>query len=519
MKRSICLFISLIAWVVAYSHDSKTVFDMRNGLPENRIRAVCQMTDGRMAIATTATVEIYDGTRFHSFPLNPQMAYPLPDYTGKRHLLCDSSGYVWLRNDRTLFVIDTNKGEIVEDVAALIKQLGMSDTDIASWEKNRKYEGDTTAFVKDSYGATWLGTREQGILYINEQRARQFATTADSFVYNRRPNYCSARASRLSVRYAPSATNCTLDTDSYSYLGTRNGVIIINRQDNIVGTINEDYGLLNNNIASMLADHNGNIWVATAGGGISRLTVTGSDSLDITNYSFPDGIRTQGNEFRTCQIHRNDSTGIITVGFVGGTIIFHPDSVKAPCYTFHFPSSPAVANNHNKSLYLLLICACCLLILIIFILLYFRKKRPVTVRRANSLSSDITNTAVDNAVQQMSNKPATTTADEIFLSKLQQAIEEHLGDESFSVQQLSEIMAMDRTVLYRRMQQLTNTSPSVYIKQIRMNVAERLLRETTMTVSDIARQTGFSTAKYFSSAFKETFGKTPLEYRASNTSS
>ena len=105
------------------------------------------------------------------------------------------------------------------------------------------------------------------------------------------------------------------------------------------------------------------------------------------------------------------------------------------------------------------------------------------------------------------------TAEEVFLSKLQTMIEQHLGDEDFSVQSLSEMMAMDRTVLYRRMQAVTGMPPSVYIKQIRLNVAKQLLRETDMAISDIAYKIGFSTVKYFSTTFKEAVGMLPGDYR------
>lgn len=74
-------------------------------------------------------------------------------------------------------------------------------------------------------------------------------------------------------------------------------------------------------------------------------------------------------------------------------------------------------------------------------------------------------------------------------------------------------MAMERSVLYRRMQALTQMSPSDYIRSIRMSVAARLLRETPIPVQEIAFQTGFSTTKYFNRVFKDTFGASPANYR------
>ena len=101
-----------------------------------------------------------------------------------------------------------------------------------------------------------------------------------------------------------------------------------------------------------------------------------------------------------------------------------------------------------------------------------------------------------------------------FLDRLKAIISQHIADEDFTVQSLSEMMAMDRSVLYRRMQTLTGVSPSVYVKNIRMDIARRLLRDSDLSISDIAMKTGFATTKYFSASFKDSFGLTPSEFRA-----
>ncbi len=54
---------------------------------------------------------------------------------------------------------------------------------------------------------------------------------------------------------------------------------------------------------------------------------------------------------------------------------------------------------------------------------------------------------------------------------------------------------------------------------MRLSAAARLLRKTDMSVAEIARQTGFSSTKYFSSSFKESFGVLPNKYRATTESS
>ena len=52
-----------------------------------------------------------------------------------------------------------------------------------------------------------------------------------------------------------------------------------------------------------------------------------------------------------------------------------------------------------------------------------------------------------------------------------------------------------------------------YVNQIRMNEAEKLLRETDLRVSEIAERIGMDNPNYFSARFKERKGIGPLEYR------
>ena len=121
-------------------------------------------------------------------------------------------------------------------------------------------------------------------------------------------------------------------------------------------------------------------------------------------------------------------------------------------------------------------------------------------------------TMAQDIAQQVAEE-SSSSSDLEFLERLKAVVEQHVGDEDFSVQSLSEMMAMDRTVLYRRMQALTGMPPSVYIKNIRLNVARRLLSNTDLPVSDIAAKTGFATTKYFSAVFKDAYGMTPNEFR------
>ena len=98
---------------------------MRDGLAESRIRAVTALPDRRVAIATTATIDIFDGTKFTSIELPPEKSIILDNYEGARQLSCDASGRLWLKNDRKqLFIIDANTGKAIEP-DSLLRELNL----------------------------------------------------------------------------------------------------------------------------------------------------------------------------------------------------------------------------------------------------------------------------------------------------------------------------------------------------------------------------------------------------------
>lgn len=59
-------------------------------------------------------------------------------------------------------------------------------------------------------------------------------------------------------------------------------------------------------------------------------------------------------------------------------------------------------------------------------------------------------------------------------------------------------------------------TPIGYLTQYRLNKSLGLLQNTDMTITEIALSVGFNGNSYFAETFKKNYGKTPLEFRASN---
>ena len=95
--------------------------------------------------------------------------------------------------------------------------------------------------------------------------------------------------------------------------------------------------------------------------------------------------------------------------------------------------------------------------------------------------------------------------DEEFFNELKQAIEKKLPDPQFSVEELSGMLYMGRTTVYRKILALTGETPNQFIRSYRLRRTAQLLEAHAGTVSEIAHLTGFLKPSYFAHCFKEKF--------------
>jgi transcriptional regulator GlxA family with amidase domain len=106
------------------------------------------------------------------------------------------------------------------------------------------------------------------------------------------------------------------------------------------------------------------------------------------------------------------------------------------------------------------------------------------------------------------------SAEEAFLQKLMSILEENLEDEDFGVESLSAALFMSRRQLQRKIRALTGETPTDFIRSVRLEQAKKILEQGAASVSEAAFMTGFSSLPYFSTSFREKFGKSPSEVKA-----
>ena len=105
-----------------------------------------------------------------------------------------------------------------------------------------------------------------------------------------------------------------------------------------------------------------------------------------------------------------------------------------------------------------------------------------------------------------------------FLAKVSDAIYLQLNrGKEIEISQIASAMCMSDRQFYRKINALTNSTPTVYIQRVKIKKAKSLLdRNPQMSFGEIAEKCGFNDYSNFVRAFKNVCGVTPTEYRRSN---
>ena len=108
-------------------------------------------------------------------------------------------------------------------------------------------------------------------------------------------------------------------------------------------------------------------------------------------------------------------------------------------------------------------------------------------------------------------KKKLSSLDEKFMNKVMEVVENHLGEEDFSIEEFDKKLGMGRVQIYRKLKALTGKSPSRYIRTIRLIKARKMIIEKQGNISEIAYSVGFAAPQYFTKCFREEFGYTPSD--------
>lgn len=106
---------------------------------------------------------------------------------------------------------------------------------------------------------------------------------------------------------------------------------------------------------------------------------------------------------------------------------------------------------------------------------------------------------------------------QIIFEKANDYIKINYSDHKLSVQKLADYLYISPSYLNSLFKKEASTTFLKYLINIRLSKAKELLREKTLTISEVAEKVGYPDVSYFSYFFKKNIGKSPREFKNETT--
>lgn len=107
-------------------------------------------------------------------------------------------------------------------------------------------------------------------------------------------------------------------------------------------------------------------------------------------------------------------------------------------------------------------------------------------------------------------------ADEQLLNRMIEIINQNISDSNFNVESLADLVNMSRSSLHRKLKAIIDTTPTDFIRLVRLQEAARLIQEGRYRISEICYLVGINSPSYFIKLFQSQYGMTPKEFEKQN---
>lgn len=98
------------------------------------------------------------------------------------------------------------------------------------------------------------------------------------------------------------------------------------------------------------------------------------------------------------------------------------------------------------------------------------------------------------------------------LEKIHQVIEENMDNSDFNIDTIASGIGLSRSAFFKKLKSLTGLAPVDLVKEIRLNKSIELIKNSDMSISEIAFAVGFKDSGYYSKCFRKKYDQTPREY-------
>lgn len=170
MKSRILLFVYLLLCTVAQAQ--QPIYNFRHigisdGLPDNYVKSIFGLPDGRLGVRTTVLLNMYDGKNFVSFPLTNNV-YPIAHKALIPVQYVDNENRLWLKENGFLRVFDLNRERFIS-----------VDSILSTW---RLQDKTANVFVDSNRNVWAVDVKHRLYRYDSGRREMQLMYDTDEFV-------------------------------------------------------------------------------------------------------------------------------------------------------------------------------------------------------------------------------------------------------------------------------------------------------------------------------------------------
>lgn len=342
MKLRCSTFICLLLCAASIAIQARQIsynfcsIGVSNGLPDNYVKNVFGLPDGRLGVRTSVLLNLYDGTNFSTFPLWTNNNYPISYHSIVPTQYIDSNNCLWLKERGLLQVFDLSK-ECFIPADSILVRWGLREKLANLFVDSRRYvwlvdvktnifRYDTSKeeltlvceaddFLRDNGGpvavevfgnACWM-VHESGIIRCYDIEKRKFV---------RMENFLKKRLDRngqVVIRMLENGDFWLMWTQGLGYYDS-NG----NTWNEIKDISPDEAG----DLVSIDTDKSGNLWLGTARRGLYTIE---RYTLSVSNIGTVSARQDEINGLNIHSVYVDKQTSIIWIGlFNQGLACYHP---------------------------------------------------------------------------------------------------------------------------------------------------------------------------------------------------
>lgn len=446
--------------------------DTSDGLSDNFVLHILQLHDGRIAATTLHHIDLWDGHTFQSIQKEKESSQLLKGYRGAYHVYADKDNRLWVKDYKKLWCYDAHLHPIADCLPDSADDVYVDDRGEVFFVRQ-----DTTNLLLD--------------LQTLRDKQYRFYANGDVVCYDGKKKLYTVQAHLDSTAITSLVIADTLRQRFYQLIDQK----LCLEFDTKTRRWTE---IFRANQLHTIAQTDAHTAYIVSRDGMWRIDLDSRKAETIEQVMMADGSYISSSRLNTIYTDRDGTVwlGSYDHGMLKGVRNNGQLAVDNGPLTVEEKQHPI----SMEQLWGILTGIACGILFVFLGYLWHRRKK----------------THLEKTEKEEAQAPVatpTTPIDHELINRATTFVEQNLTTPNYTVERLAQDLCMDRTGLYKKMTSMLGKTPTAFIRSIRVQHAVKLIQTGTLTMTEVAEQSGFSSASYMAKCFQEDLGKNPSELR------